>query len=53
MGRHRRRVPRRLPDRGPHALRAGCRRWFNAVRDTATYRFHSVYRLDEQKPTIS
>ena len=31
----------------PHA---GCRRWFNAVRDTATYRFHGVYRVDEQKP---
>ena len=29
---------------------AGCRRWFNAVRDTATYRFHGVYRVDEQKP---
>jgi sarcosine oxidase, subunit delta len=26
---------------------AGCRRWFNAVRDTATYRFHRVYRVDE------
>ena len=23
---------------------AGCRRWFNALRDTATYRFHRVYR---------
>jgi len=31
---------------------AGCRRWFNAVRDTATYRFHRVYRGGEQKPTI-
>jgi sarcosine oxidase subunit delta len=30
----------------------GCRRWFNAVRDTATHRFHHIYRLDEQKPTI-
>lgn len=29
---------------------AGCRRWFNAVRDTATYRIHSVYRLDDPKP---
>jgi len=29
---------------------AGCRRWFNAVRDTATYRFDAVYRLDEPKP---
>src|SRR6476619_3179467 len=31
---------------------AGCRRWFNAVRDTATYRFQRVYRVDEQRPTI-
>ena len=30
----------------------GCRRWFNAIRDTATHSFHRVYRLDEQKPTI-
>jgi sarcosine oxidase subunit delta len=30
----------------------GCRRWFNAIRDTATHRFHRVYRPDEQKPTI-
>ena len=32
---------------------AGCRRWFNAVRDTATYRFQDVYRMGEQKPVIS
>jgi sarcosine oxidase subunit delta len=31
----------------------GCRRWFNAVRDTTTYRFERVYRLDEPKPVIS
>ena len=31
----------------------GCRRWFNAVRDTATYRFHTVYRMDQPKPVIS
>ena len=31
---------------------AGCRRWFNAVRDTATYRFHAVYRPGEQGPSI-
>jgi sarcosine oxidase subunit delta len=30
----------------------GCRRWFNAIRDTVTYRFHRVYRLDEQKPAL-
>ncbi len=29
---------------------AGCRRWFNAIRDTTTYRFESVYRLDDPKP---
>ena len=37
-------------ERWVHAL--GCRRWFNAIRDTVTYRFHRVYRLDEQKPAI-
>ena len=30
----------------------GCRRWFNAVRDTTTYRFQRVYRPGEQRPTI-
>jgi sarcosine oxidase subunit delta len=29
---------------------AGCRRWFNAVRDTATYDVRAVYRLDEPRP---
>ena len=37
-----------LTERWVHA--AGCRRWFNAVRDTATYRFERVYRLDDPKP---
>ena len=40
--------------RGPFAERwchaLGCRRWFNAVRDTLTYRFHHVYRLDQPQP---
>ncbi|KGJ72712.1 sarcosine oxidase subunit delta [Cryobacterium roopkundense] len=31
---------------------AGCRRWFNAVRDTTTYRFLAVYALDEKAPVI-
>ena len=35
----------RANPKGPFAERwchsAGCRRWFNAVRDTATYRFHA------------
>ena len=29
---------------------AGCRRWFNAVRDTATHRFVGTYRLGEEPP---
>ena len=29
---------------------AGCRRWFNAERDTVTYAFKSVYRIGEQPP---
>lgn len=42
--------------RGPFAERwvhtAGCRRWFNAVRDTVSYRFLAVYRPDQPKPEI-
>ena len=38
-------------ERWMHA--AGCRRWFNAVRDTVTYRIHAVYRLDEERPVLS
>ncbi len=41
----------RFAERWVHS--AGCRRWFNAVRDTATYRFQDVYRMGEQKPVIS
>jgi sarcosine oxidase subunit delta len=26
----------------------GCRRWFNAERDTVTYQIHSVYKMGEQ-----
>jgi heterotetrameric sarcosine oxidase delta subunit len=29
---------------------AGCRRWFNAVRNTATYRFAGTYRVGEDPP---
>jgi sarcosine oxidase subunit delta len=29
---------------------AGCRRWFNAVRDTVSHRFLAVYRLREDPP---
>ena len=38
----------RFAERWRHS--AGCRRWFNAVRDTASYRFERVYRLDDPKP---
>ena len=42
---------------GPFAERsshsAGCRRWFNAVRDTSTHDLKAVYRLDEPRPVIS
>ncbi|GJL81185.1 MAG: sarcosine oxidase subunit delta [marine bacterium B5-7] len=31
---------------------AGCRRWFNAVRDTVTYRIMAVYRPDEDPVEI-
>ncbi|WP_406002668.1 sarcosine oxidase subunit alpha family protein [Streptomyces sp. NBC_00829] len=40
--------------RGPFAERwshaAGCRRWFNAVRDTATNEILAVYRAGEPRP---
>lgn len=43
--------------KGPFAERwvhaGGCRRWFNAVRDTATHQMLAVYRLDEPKPVIA
>jgi len=29
---------------------AGCRRWFNMVRDTATHRIIAVYRVGEMPP---
>ncbi|WP_410588070.1 sarcosine oxidase subunit delta [Amycolatopsis sp. lyj-23] len=42
---------------GPHPERwshsAGCRRWFNAVRDTRTHDLLAVYRLDEPRPVLS
>lgn len=31
---------------------AGCRRWFNAVRDTVTYRFAAVYPIGAAAPEI-
>ena len=41
--------------KGPFAERwvhsAGCRRWFNVVRDTATHRILAVYKIGEAPPT--
>ncbi|MEA5453857.1 sarcosine oxidase subunit delta [Sinomonas sp. JGH33] len=31
----------------------GCRKWFNAVRDTATYRIAAIYRMGEASPVSS
>ncbi|WP_329276725.1 sarcosine oxidase subunit delta family protein [Streptomyces sp. NBC_01451] len=43
--------------KGPFAERwnhgAGCRRWFNAVRDTGTNEILAVYRAGEERPTTS
>jgi len=42
--------------KGPFAERwvhsAGCRRWFNVVRDTATYEVLAVYTMDEPRPVL-
>ncbi len=42
--------------KGPFAERwvhsAGCRRWFNAIRDTVSYEFLAVYRVGEQRPDL-
>lgn len=42
--------------KGPFAERwmhsHGCRRWFNAVRDTASHTFLATYRLDEPRPDV-
>ncbi|MEV8016997.1 sarcosine oxidase subunit delta [Streptomyces sp. NPDC086554] len=43
--------------KGPFAERwmhaHGCRRWFNALRDTATYEVLATYRLDEPRPDLA
>ena len=31
---------------------AGCRRWFNAVRDTVSYEFQAVYRPGQPQPPL-
>ena len=42
--------------KGPFAERwmhaAGCRQWFNAVRDTATHRMVGTYRRGEPQPGV-
>ena len=42
--------------RGPFAERwnhtAGCRRWFNAIRDTVTYEFLAVYPVGAPRPEV-
>lgn len=30
----------------------GCRKWFNAVRDTVTYEFAAVYKPGEPRPDL-
>jgi sarcosine oxidase subunit delta len=47
-----RRNPKGLfAERWVHA--AGCRKWFNVIRDTATYRIAAVYRVDDPRPDLS
>lgn len=31
---------------------AGCRRWFNAIRDTVSYEFLAVYPMGDPRPAI-
>lgn len=42
-------------DRGLYAERwshsLGCRKWFNAVRDTVTYDFTAIYPMGDPRPT--
>jgi sarcosine oxidase, subunit delta len=40
----------RFSERWVHS--AGCRRWFNAVRDTATHELLGVYRPGEPPPRV-
>lgn len=37
-------------ERWMHA--AGCRRWFNAIRDTVSYRIVTTYKVGETPPPI-
>jgi len=38
-------------ERWQHA--AGCRKWFNALRDTSTDRFLAIYRIGERAPAVA
>ncbi len=31
---------------------AGCRRWFNAIRDTVSYEIHAIYKPGESAPEV-
>lgn len=37
-------------ERWMHA--AGCRRWFNAIRDTVSYRIMATYKVGEMPPDV-
>lgn len=37
-------------ERWVHSI--GCRKWFNVVRDTVTYRIAAVYRSGEPRPAL-
>ena len=39
-----------LSERWSHAV--GCRRWFNAVRDTVTYEFKTEYKMSDPRPNL-
>jgi sarcosine oxidase subunit delta len=47
----------KINPRGEHLERwqhhAGCRRWFNAARDTATHRIRVTYHMTEAAPAVS
>ncbi|GAA1986446.1 sarcosine oxidase subunit delta [Catenulispora subtropica] len=47
----------RANPKGPFAERwshaAGCRRWFNVLRDTATHQILAVYPAGQPKPVIA
>lgn len=40
-----------FPERWVHSH--GCRKWFNAVRDTRSYEILAVYRMGEQPPAAA